>query len=76
MEALQLQLQNSVSTLEGDVPLFVPKPGVELIHAHAKLFEGHLKNSGKKILFELLSSPVLKIFVWLRRKNSYLTLKI
>lgn len=51
METLQLQLQNSVSTLEGDVPLFVPKPGVELIHAHAKLFEGHLKNSGKKILF-------------------------
>lgn len=45
IETLQLQLENSVSTIEGDSPLFVPNPGVELLHAHAKLFESHLKNS-------------------------------
>lgn len=71
METLQLQLKNSVSTLEGDVPLFVPKPGVELIHAHAKLFEDHLKNSGKKILTFVIIL-FLNIYV-IVTENSYLT---
>ncbi|CAL1263408.1 unnamed protein product [Larinioides sclopetarius] len=45
VDALELQLKNSVSTVEGNAPLFIPKPGVEPVHAHANLFESLLKDS-------------------------------
>ncbi|GIY84618.1 hypothetical protein CDAR_169222 [Caerostris darwini] len=45
VNALELQLENSASTMVGKAPLFVPKPGVEPIHAHANLFEKHLKDA-------------------------------
>ncbi|GBM73219.1 Nuclear pore complex protein Nup98-Nup96 [Araneus ventricosus] len=45
VDALELQLKNSVSTVEENAPLFIPKPGVEPVHAHANLFESLLKDS-------------------------------
>ncbi|KAF8794857.1 Nuclear pore complex protein Nup98-Nup96 like protein [Argiope bruennichi] len=45
VDALELQLENSVSSVEKNAPLFVPKPGVEPVHVHANLFESILKDS-------------------------------
>lgn len=45
IDALELQLVHSASTMEGNAPLFIPKQGIEPIHAHASLFESLLKDS-------------------------------
>lgn len=78
VEVLKLQLGSSVSTIEGDSPLFVPKPGVELIHSHAKLFETHLKDSSKlkillletTLIFVSLLPSYLKIILVLAQISS------
>ncbi|GFT07519.1 nuclear pore complex protein Nup98-Nup96 [Nephila pilipes] len=45
IDALELQLEHSVSTMEQNTPLFIPKRGIEPIHALANLFENLLKDS-------------------------------
>ncbi|XP_042901697.1 nuclear pore complex protein Nup98-Nup96 isoform X1 [Parasteatoda tepidariorum] len=42
IDVLKLQLKNSASTMDNGAPLFISKPGVELIHELANLFEKQL----------------------------------
>ncbi|KAG8180121.1 hypothetical protein JTE90_012136 [Oedothorax gibbosus] len=45
VNALENQLEHSLSEMEGEAPLFIPKPGIEPIHSHAELFESILKDA-------------------------------
>ncbi|XP_054715876.1 nuclear pore complex protein Nup98-Nup96-like [Uloborus diversus] len=45
VDVFKLQLKHSASTTEENVPLFLPKPGTDLIHALSELFESQLKNT-------------------------------
>ena len=54
---LQVQLENSESTMEGDCPLFVPTAGVEGLHQCAEQIKKDTENSGN--IFTVLK--ILKV---------------
>ena len=46
-EALSTQLQHTAMSAESGCPLYVPRPGVAALHAHATLLQNHANMLGE-----------------------------